>query len=559
MRDSDPVPTPKRAAASERRPLTILFADIAGSTAIAEKLDPEDWTVLVGEALSRLNTIAARYDGTVARLMGDGVLVFFGAPVAHEDDPERAVRCGLDMVREINSLGGQAHAQHGVPLQVRVGINTGPVVVGMVGGDIAHEYTAMGDAVNIAARMQTAAPPGGVMITAATYRFVAPLVDAIDAGGLELKGKADVVHGYQVAGLRRGAVTARGLGEDVHSTMIGRDVQLAALRDAFAIARARQGRVASILGEPGIGKSRLLAELRAHVTTTDPRTKWIEARCLSYGRSLPHHLIVDLVRSSIGVPPTADEPEVRAALEVQTKMMFGESWTDPYTYLGHLLSIQLAPEDRGRVAAIESETLKRYVSSIVGIVRALTATGPVVIALEDLHWADAPSVDLLLALMPLANELPLFVVATSRFDRESEGWRLISGVRNLFGDALLEIKLDPLSGPDTRTLVANLLHVESLPQQTRDHILTKAEGNPFFVEEVIRMLIDRGAIERRDDRWIATPRVADVEIPDTLQGLLLARIDRLPPESKRTLRVAAVIGRQFGVVMLERLLEAKTG
>ena len=160
--------------------LTILFADIAGSTGIAEKLDPEDWTVIVGKAFGRLNVVAARYDGTVARLMGDGVLVFFGAPIAHEDDPERAVRCGLDMVREIDGVGGEAHAQHSVPLQVRVGINTGPVVVGMVGSDIAHEYTAMGDAVNIAARMQAAAPPGGVMITAATHRFVAPLVDAIE-------------------------------------------------------------------------------------------------------------------------------------------------------------------------------------------------------------------------------------------------------------------------------------------------------------------------------------------------------------------------------------------
>ena len=558
MRESGPVATSQRAATSERRPLTILFADIAGSTTIAEKLDPEDWTVLVGKAFSRLNAIAARYDGTVARLMGDGVLVFFGAPVAHEDDPERAVRCGLDMVREIAELGGEAHALHGVPLQVRVGINTGPVVVGMVGSDIAREYTAMGDAVNIAARMQAAAPPGGVMITAATHKFVAPLIDAIDAGRLELKGKAEAVQSYQVTGLRRGAVNARGLGEDVHSTMIGRDAELTRLSDAFAIVRARQGRVASILGEPGIGKSRLLAELRAHVTVSDPRATWIEARCLSYGRSMPYHLIADLVRSGVGVGPSADEPEVRQALERRCRELFGDAWTDPYAYLGHLLSIRLDPDLRARLAALEFETIKRYVSSLVNLIRALAAGGPLVIALEDLHWADAPSIDALLALMPLANEQPLLVVTTSRLDRESEGWRLVAGVRDLFGDALLELKLDPLSSEETRTLVANLLHIESLPQQTRDHILAKAEGNPFFVEEVIRMLIDRGAIERRDERWVATARVADVEIPDTLQGLLLARIDRLPPESKRTLRVAAVIGRQFGVAMLERLLEARS-
>jgi class 3 adenylate cyclase/predicted ATPase len=559
MRDTGPATVPQRVAASERRPLTILFADIAGSTSIAESLDPEDWTELVGTAFNQLNATAARYDGTVARLMGDGVLVFFGAPIAHEDDPERAVRCGLDMVREIDGLGGPEHAQHGVPLQVRVGINTGPVVVGMVGTDVAREYTAMGDAVNVAARMQAAAPPGGVLITAATYRFVAPLVDATDAGPLELKGKAEPVHGYQVTGLRAGAVSTRGLGTEVHSEMIGRDAQLARLRDAFAIVRARQGRVASILGEPGIGKSRLLAELRAHVMAADPSTRWIEARCLSYGRTLPYHLVLDLVRSCIGVAATADEPEVRAALEQRTKALFGEGWADPYAYLGHLLSIQLDPEVRARVSALEFETVKRYVSSVIGMVRALAATGPVILACEDLHWADASSVDVLQQIVPLANELPLLIIATSRLDRESEGWRLVSAVRDDFGDALIELRLDPLSQDDTRTLVANLLKVESLPLATRSHILAKSEGNPFFVEEVIRMLIDRGAIVREGDRWIATAQVSDVEIPDTLQGLLLARIDRLSPETKRTLRVAAVIGRQFGVTMLERLLEAKAG
>jgi len=559
MPDTGPAGAAGRTAASERRLLTILFADIAGSTGIAEKLDPEDWTLIVGKALGRLNAVAARYGGTVARLMGDGVLVFFGAPVAHEDDPERAVRCGLDMVREIDGVRGEAHAQHSVPLQVRVGINTGPVVVGMVGGDIAQEYTAMGDAVNIAARMQAAAPPGGVLITAATHKFVAPLVEATDAGPLELKGKTEPVYAFHVTALRAGAVSTRGLGTEVHSEMIGRDAELTRLREGFGIVRARQGRVASILGEPGIGKSRLLSELRAHVEATDPSARWIEARCLSYGRTLPYHLVLDLVRSCIGVAPSADEPQIRAALEARMKLLFGEGWSDPYTYLGHLLSIQLAPEVRARVSALEFETVKRYVSSLVAVVRALAATGPVVLACEDLHWADAASVDVLKALLELTTELPLFIVATSRLDRESEGWRLVSAVRDRFGDALIELRLDPLSADEARTLVANLLRVESLPLATRDHILEKAEGNPFFVEEVIRMLIDRGVIVRQGERWIATAQAAGVEIPDNLQGLLLARIDRLPAESKRTLRVAAVIGRQFGVTMLERLLEAKTG
>jgi predicted ATPase len=191
----------------------------------------------------------------------------------------------------------------------------------------------------------------------------------------------------------------------------------------------------------------------------------------------------------------------------------------------------------------------------VQTIRALSGRGAVVLVLEDLHWADAASSDALAALTPLLADLPVLTIMTSRNDRDAPGWRLVAGVRDLFGDALTEIKLDPLSVEDSRTLVANLLEIESLPAETRDLILAKAEGNPFFVEEVIRMLIDRGGIHREGDRWIASAEVSNVEIPDTLQGLLLERIDRLPQESRRTLRVASVIGRQFGLTILERLLE----
>src|SRR6266536_3771877 len=549
--------TARATASSERRPLTVLFADIAGSTAIAERMDPEDWTILVGEAFARLNRTVERYGGTVGRLMGDGILAFFGAPVAHEDDPERAVRCGLEMVVAIDELAETQRALGAGDLRIRVGVNTGPVVVGVVGTDTANEYTAMGDTVNVAARMQANARPGSVLVTSATHRFVAPVVDALDVGLLELKGKTDSVHAYEVTGLRRDATRTRGL-LGLRSPMIGRDSQIARLAEVFAVARAGQGRVACVLGEPGMGKSRLLAELRERVEREDPSTRWIEGRCLSYGETMPYHLVLDLVRSLIDVSPMADETQVAATLEARLRELLGDDWRDTYAYLGHLLSLRLDPEMQARISVLEVETLKRYVASLVTLLRTAGARGPMVMVCDDVHWADSSSVETLLQVLSSVAGLPVLLVLSSRMERGSAGWRLIAGARDVFGDALTEIRLEPLSTDDSRELISNLLRIESLPAPARDLILAKAEGNPFFVEEVIRMLIDRGAIVREDGRWIATEGVAGIEIPDTLHGLLLARIDRLPQDSRRTLRVASVIGRQFGVTVLERLLESRT-
>jgi class 3 adenylate cyclase len=547
----------RRSGGSERRPLTVLFADIAGSTSIAEALDPEDWTSLVGDAFQRMNQTIERYGGTVARLMGDGVLAFFGAPTAHEDDPERAVRCGLDMVRAIDELDATNHVPEAEKLRVRVGINTGPVVVGIVGTDTASEYTAMGDTVNVAARMQASARPGSVLITAATHRFVSGLVEAVDVGQLELKGKSATVHAYEIRSLKEGAVHTRGLA-GVSSPMVGRDSQLGRLEQLFQVARAGQGRVACILGEPGMGKSRLLAELRTRLGRQDAPPRWVEGRCLSYGETMPYHLLLDLVRSLIGVTESTEEPEVAQALENFLQSHAAEDWRENYAYLGHLLSLKLSPEMRARISSLEFETVKRYNAAAIQIVRAAASSGPVVMVCDDLHWADSASTGSLLTLLPTVAGLPILFILSSRQERAAAGWQLIAGAREIYGDALTEMRLDPLSVDDSRTLVSNLLTIESLADETRDVILARAEGNPFFVEEVIRMLIDRGAIVREGDRWVATDKVAGIEIPETLHGLLLARIDRLPAESRRTLRVASVIGRQFGVTILEKLLGSET-
>jgi class 3 adenylate cyclase len=542
----------------ERKPMTALFADVVGSTALAERIDPEDWTQMMNEAFDLMSRAIFRYEGTIAQLQGDALLAFFGAPLAHEDDPERAVRAALDMVATTDEFARQLKAAHGIDFRIRAGINSGPVIVGNVGSDLRYEYTALGDAVNVAARVQTAAEPGSVLITDHTRRFVSGTFDFEDLGKVELKGKTEPVHVYRVIGIRVAPERKRGLESvGLSSPLVGRKAELEALRAAFAIVRAGRSRLSVLVGEPGIGKSRLLAELRSAVESDEPagpRPPWIEGRCVSYGRSIPYHLVLDVVHALLDIPRGASDAELRSMLRERLRDLPGDEASDSEAYLAHLFALPLSAEEQDRVQ-LEPETLQgRYVAAIMRVIRARLAAGPMILVIEDFHWADPASVDVGVGLLPLLAPLPLLLIFSGRAETDAPGWRFVTQTRAVFGEALIEIRLQPLGDDDSRALVANLLEIESLPESVRTAILAKSEGNPFFVEEVIRMFIEHGAIVRSGERWTANDRIVGIEIPDTLHGLLLARIDQLSDDAKRSLRVASVIGRQFPVRVLERVL-----
>jgi class 3 adenylate cyclase len=559
-----PLITKMRAArlTGERKPVTALFADVVGSTTLAESMDPEDWTAMINEAFDLMSRAVFRYEGTIAQLQGDAMLAFFGAPVAHEDDPERAIFAALDMLDATEEFARQLKATHGIDFRIRAGINSGPVMVGNVGSDLRFEYTALGDAVNVAARMQTAAQPSTVLITDMTRRLTGDTFELEDLGGIEVKGKSEPIHAYRVLGRKAAPGRRRGLeAVGLDSPMVGRDEPLTRLTGAFDVVRAGRGRVAFVVGEPGIGKSRLVAELKR--AALDPgedggghAATWVDGRCLSYGRNLPWHLVIDLVRSIAGVSFSMDDAEARRALDAGVEAILGDTSEarDSAGYLAHLLGLPLHPGEESR-NILPAEVLGiRYVASVHRLLRGLAARGPTVVVLEDIHWADPASIDAARQLIPLAAQLPILFVGVLRAETDAPGWALIGQAREVFGDAVTEIRLDPLSDADSRTLVSNLLEIESLPDEVRGLIMARAEGNPFFVEEVVRMLIDRGAIVPQGNRWVATGEIGAVEIPESLHGLLLARIDQLPESAKRSLRIAAVIGRQFPVRVLERVV-----
>ena len=535
----------------ERKPVTILFTDIVGSTSLAEKLDPEEWKEIVSTAHQRISQMVYKYEGTIAQLLGDGVLAFFGAPVTHEDDPIRAVHAALDIQQEIGKYADELKG-YVDNFQLRVGMNTGTVVVGNVGSDLHMEYLAIGDAVNLAARLQSAAQPGKVLISESTARHVKAIFDLQSMGQITVKGKSEPVTVFEV--INRKAVPERSRGfTDLSSPLVGRSCELASLNELLEALLNGHGQIVAIIGEAGIGKSRLVAEVRQQSSGRSPQAHWIEGRALSYGQTLSFWTITQLLYNDLDLSDGDPEVKVRAALKRRLNALFGEKDMEVLPYLVHLLGVRLEGESAERLRLLDGETLRRQTLLAIGrYFQRLAERQPTVAVFEDLHWADPSSLEALEALLAVTDRAPLMLVLLSRLEREQASWRIKVKAETDFSHRYTEIQLKPLSPSEQNRLVDNLLAIADLPDSTRRLILERTEGNPFYLEEIIRSLIDQGAIVHEGDRWRATRDLTDLTIPETLEGVLLARIDRLQEDVRRTLQMASVIGRSF----LYRLLEA---
>jgi ABC-type oligopeptide transport system substrate-binding subunit/class 3 adenylate cyclase len=539
----------------ERRMVTLLFSDVKGSTQMAESLDPEEVMEIMDGAFGVLIEPMTRYEGTLARLMGDAILAFFGAPIAHEDDPERACRAGLEIIEGAQKYAARLEEERGIRgFNVRVGINTGLVVVGEVGSDLRVEYTAMGDAVNLAARMEGAAEPGTILITEDTHKLIAPLFETEALGPVQVKGKAEPVAVFRVLAPKAVPRKVRGVA-GLESPLVGREAELGALREAMERLQAGVGGIVTLVGEAGIGKSRLVAEAqkRTLAKVSEPSQgwsplQWVEGRCLSYGTSIAYLLWLDALRSLLDVSVEASPVAVRDGLRQWVRTLCPKHFDDVYLYLGRLMSLPLEAEEEATVRDLEGEQLKAGAfRAVEALVEGATQQCPLVIVCEDLHWADPTSVELLEDLLALTDSAPLLFICVFRPQTEHGCWRVRETVARRYRHRHTDLWLHPLSAAESETLVGNLLYVEGLPPKLKERILSHAEGNPFYVEEIIRSLMDSRAIvwDEATGRWQATRDVADIAIPDTLHGVLMARIDRLQEETKRVLQLAAVIGRIF--------------
>lgn len=534
----------------ERRTVTALFCDIVGSTPLGERLGPERFKVVMDQVLGRIITAVARYEGTVAQVMGDGLLAFFGAPLAHEDDPERAVRAALDVREAVATYARDLEAAYGVAMQVRVGLNTGPVVLSRVTDVLEVAYNALGDTVTTAARLQGAAAPGTIIAAAVTARLVGGLFDLRSLGPLALKGKEAPVAAVEILDRREVAGKVRGIA-GLASPLVGRDRELGLLRDSVQALTDGRGQIAAIVGEAGIGKSRLVAEMQR----LSSQVRWLEGRCLSYAGVIPYFPFQDLLREWLGVSATDHETKVRIELRAALGPLFSTRADEVYPYLGAMLRLPLEPEVAARIANLSAESLQHQTFNVIREwATRLAAEQPLAFILDDLHWADSTSLVLLEALLEVTEDAPVLLCLLFRPEREHASWRVNDLARQRFPHRHVEIILPPLAPAHAEELVSHLLTVPDLAAESRHVILLKAEGNPFFVEEVIRDLIDAGILVREGNRWHAARPITDLDVPDSVQGVLLARIDRLPEEARRVLQAASVVGRLFPLDILRQIL-----
>lgn len=546
--------TARKKMEGERKLVTVLFTDIVGSTALAEKLDPEEWGEIVSDTHQLVSQAVYRYEGTIAQLLGDGVLAFFGAPITHEDDPVRAVNAALDLLGMIDESGRELKAKYRLEhLDMRVGLNTGLVVVGNIGTDMHMEYLAVGDTVNLAARLQSSAEANTVIISESTARAARHAFDLESRGVLVLKGKSEPVRAFRVIGRKDVVESGRGI-EGLQSPLVGRDRELKILMAKIEELRQGRGQIVSVIGEAGLGKSRLIAELRKSLTQSrdeDTRVQWFEARSLSFETATPYAPFINLFHSLFGILPDETDPKKYAKIKNRVNDLLPERGGEVAPFLAAMMGIAVQGQDSEVIQYLLPPNLRsRVFQSVLELAGALAARGPLILVFEDLHWADSTSLDLIGQMLSLTDRAPILLLALFRPQQQEPYWRFHEAAGSDFPHRYTPIALEPLDESSARTLIANLLQIEDLPEKVRALILKKAEGNPFYVEEVIRSLLDARLIIHREGHWRATREIENIALPDTLAGVIAARLDRLDDESKHIAQTAAVIGREFQFLVL---------
>ncbi len=542
----------------ERKQVTVLFCDMVNSTDLAQRLGADGMHRLLNAVFELALAEVHRVEGTINQFLGDGFMALFGAPVAHEDHVRRALLCAL-AIRQRLREAAQGESSALLDVQVRMGLNTGMVVVGTIGDNLRMDYTAVGDTTHVAARLQQLAQPGQILVNEGVFAMGRAYFEFAEMGRRSLKGIREPASVFDLVKARPRAENvsrARRLG--IGSPLVGRDQDLAALQTVLDELARGMGGTLILSGEPGAGKSRLLAEVRRR--SPQAGIRWLEGRAVSYGRSLSYLPFIEILKDTFDIADDDSEEDTWHKLQQGVVSLFGDRAPEVLPYLAPLLALHLPAELEERVKYLDGPGLRRQVFLCMRqLFEQLARRQPVVMLLEDWHWADQSSIDLAEHLLPLTDGTALLALFATRPDPGGPNARVRQFASSEAGRRMQEIVLAPLGERHSTELVANLIGELDLPAELHAQILRKTEGNPFFMEEVIRSLVADGVLVRdaRDQSWQLVRQVEQVQLPDTVQGLILARIDRLEEDVKQALKLASVIGRSFYNRVLEVISRAQ--
>jgi class 3 adenylate cyclase len=550
----------------------VLFANVHGLGQVADRLGPGHEAQIVA-ALNHyfvaMGNAIHRFVGVINKMdlydRGDKLLAFFGAPLAHEDDAERAVRAAMAMQEALSEVSCSLPTFAGLPdvcLTQHIGIGYGYVFAGYVGADWRHEYTVMGDDVNLSARLMSVALPGEALVSANVRRKVQALFDLAPRGQVQLKGKSQPTLTFAVAGLRAIPEPLRGL-KGMTSPLVGRQAEWDKLRAAIDTLLLKRGQIVSVMGEAGLGKSRLVAEMRQQVKAQSahgayPVVQWFEGRCLSYTESVSYSPFQEIVRQMVGIRRDDSEAEAWSKLRKAVEKQFAPDQVHAnLPYLATFLNLPLEDSLQAKVRYLDAEALQRRMFvALHALIQAQAQVAPLILVLEDIHWIDQASQKLIEFLMPLVNRAPLMLLLLYRPERARICWQIHEKAAREYAHCAFEIALRPLGAAESRELLHNLVRAAHWPLEVHDLILDRTEGNPLYLEELIRALIDERKLVQDDSgQWQIGERLEAMQIPDTLQGVMMARLDRLEELSRWTAQVASIVGRIFAFDVLSHIVE----
>jgi len=539
---ADKILSTRSAMEGERKRVTVLFADVVGFTSMSEKLDPEQVHQIMNGCFDILMEEIHKFEGIINQFTGDGVMALFGAPIAIENHAQNGCHAALAMQKAVKTYGREVQKKYGLEFKMRIGLNTGPVIVGSIGDDLKMDYTAIGDTVNLASRMESSAEPGTILVSPYTCTQAGKNFIFKPLGKTEVKGKEAPLDVYTLVEKidRFGA----GMDRQIYSEMVGRHRELNKLELQVGKAIDGYGSVVNVIGEAGIGKSRLISELRN--SPMMQQVTLLEGRAISIGRNLSFHPIIDLLKHWAKISEDDSEASSLGKLETAIRNVCKEGANEIIPFVATLMGMKLTGRYAERIKGIEGEALEKLIlKNIKDFIIQSTKLTPLLIVIEDLHWADTSSIELLESLFRLAETHRVLFINVFRPNHPETGEKIVESLKEKISVYHVEITLGPLNEQMSETLIDNMLNIKGLHHGIKNKIVQQAGGNPFFIEEVVRSFIDTGAVIVKNGNFEVTDRIDAIVIPPTINDVLMARIDRLEDKTRDLVKVASVIGRNF--------------